>query len=90
MRKLPKGDTQTHTHTHTHTDTHTHQDLLPDQPSLVPLRHFAQLPLLGLHKPHKGEESGTEPSSCVSRGFSSGKAEGVPVVGEDGSWCHFL
>ena len=52
------------------------------RPSLVPLRHFAQLPLLGQDKPDQGEESGTEPSSCVSCGLSSVEAEGVPGVGE--------
>ena len=73
-------DRQTDTHTHTHTHTKTSSQI---RPSLVPLRDLAELPLLGQHKPHQGEESGTEPSSCVSHGLSSGKAEGVPVVGED-------
>ena len=53
--------------------------------SLVPLRHFAQLPLLGQNKPDQGEESGTEPSSCLSRGLSSVEVEGVWVVSEDGN-----
>ena len=73
----------------THTNTHTHKTS-QIRPSLVPLRDFAQLPLLGRHKPEQGEESGTEPSSCVSRGLSSGTAEGVPEVGEHGNWCRFL
>ena len=51
---------------YTHTHTHTHTSSSQIRPSLVPLRHFAQLPLLGQHKPDQGEESGTEPSSCVS------------------------
>ena len=96
--KTTKGshtDTDTHidrqTDRHTHTHTHTHPKTSSQiRPSLVPLRDFAQLPLLGRHKPHQGEESGTEPSSCISHGLSSGKAEGVPAVGEDESWCHFL
>ena len=59
----------------------------------------AQLPLPGQHKPDQGEESGREPSSWVSHGLSSVKAEGVPVVGEGENcdtfyriamlvWCH--
>ena len=51
------------------------------RPSLVPPRHFAQLPLLGQNKPDQGEESGREPSSCLSRGLSSVEVEGVRVVG---------
>ena len=48
----------------------------------VPLRILAELELPGQHKPDQGEESGREPSSWVSHGLSSVKAEGVPVVGE--------
>ena len=66
------------------THSHTSKTSSRMKPSLVPLRHFAQLPLLGQNKPVQGEEPGTEPSSCVSRGLSSVEAEGVPVVGEDG------
>ena len=65
------------------TYTHTHMASSQIRPSLVPLRHFAQLPLLGQSKPDRGEESGTEPSSCVSRGLSSVEAGGDPVDGED-------
>lgn len=66
-------------------NTHSHTPKTSSQvkPSLVPLRHFAQLPLLGRDKPDQGDESGTEPSSCVSCGLSSVEAEGVPGVGED-------
>ena len=53
------------------------------------MRHFAQLPLLGPHKPDQAEESGTQPSSCVSRGLSPVEAEGVPVDGEDGNSATF-
>ena len=66
-----------------HEHTHTHKTCSQIRPSLIPLRHFAQLPVLGLNKPHQEEESGRESSSCVSRGLSSVKAEGIPVVGEN-------
>ena len=82
-------------HTHTHTCTHTH--IHPNTPkttsqirtNLVPPRRFAQLPLLGPHKPDQAEESGTQPSFWVSRGLSPVEAEGVPVVGEDGDCATF-
>ena len=67
--------------THTHTPPYKTSSRI--RPSLVPLRDFAHLPLLGRNKSDQGEESGTEPSSCVSCGPSSVEAEGVPVVGED-------
>ena len=70
--------------------THTHMTSSQIRPSLLPLRHFPQYPLLEQHKPDQGEESGTQPSSCVSCGLSSVEAEGVPVVGEGENWCHFL
>ena len=47
--KITKG-------THTHT-----QKTSQIRPSLVPLRDFAQLPLLGRHKPDQGEEPEREP-----------------------------
>ena len=68
---------------HTHTHTHPYKTSSRIRPSLVLLRDFAHLPLLGRNKSDQGEESGTEPSSCVSCGPSSVEAEGVPVVGED-------
>ena len=74
----PHNKTTKWIYTHTHT-----------RPSLVPLRHFAQLPALGLNKPHQEEESGRESSSCVYRGLSSVEAEGVPVVGENGNCVTF-
>ena len=79
ITKSRKGQTLTH---------------LPDQTSqirrsLVPQRDFAQLPLLEQNIPDQGKESGTEPSSCVCCGLSSGKAEGVPEVGEDGNCAIF-
>lgn len=61
--------------------THTHKTS-QIRPSLVPLRDFAHLPLLGRNKSDQGEESGTEPSSRVTCRLSF-EAEGVPVVGED-------
>ena len=67
--------------THTHTPPYKTSSRI--RPSLVPLRDFAHLLLLGWNKSDQGEESGTEPSSCVSCGPSSVEAEGVPVVGED-------
>ena len=76
-------------HTHTHTHTHTHRTSSQVRPSLVPLRHLAQLPLPGQHKPDQGEESGAQPSSWGSRSLSSVKAGGVPVLGEDGHCAAF-
>ena len=75
----------------THTDTHTHTPKTSSQsrPSWVLLQRLSECHLLGRHKPDQGEESGTEPASCVSRGPSSAEGVGVPVVGEDENWCHF-
>ena len=59
--------------------THTPKTSSQIRPSLVPLRHFAQLPLLGQHKPDQGEASGAQSSSCGSCGPSSVEADGVPM-----------
>ena len=45
------------------THTHTHKTSSRIRPSLVPLRDFAHLPLLGRNKSDQGEGSGREPSS---------------------------
>ena len=75
----------------THTDTHTHTPKTSSQsrPSWVLLQRLSECHLLGRHKPDQGEESGTEPASCVSRGPSSAEGVGVPVVGEDESCATF-
>ena len=84
-----KMNTHTHTCTHTHIHPNTPKTSSQVRPSLVPPRRFAQLPLLGPHKPDQAEESGTQPSSSVSRGRSPVKDAGVPVVGEDGNCATF-
>ena len=89
MNQRNKPRESTHTHTHARTRPPPSSQI---RSSLLPLRccYFSQHPLLEQHKPDQGEESGTQPSSCGSCGLSSVEAEGVPVVGEDGNWCHFL
>ena len=78
-------------HIKTTKGTHAHTPKASSQirPSLVPLRDFAQLPLLGRHKPHQGEESGTEPSSCLSWSFV---CQGwlCPSGWRGRESCHFL
>ena len=69
--------------------THTHMTSSQIRPSLLPLRHFPQYPLLEQHKPDQGEESGRQPSSCDPCGPSSREAQGVSVVREVVNWSHF-
>ena len=70
--------TRAHTHTHTHS-----QDSSQLRLPLVPLSDLSELHILGQHKPDRGEDSAPEPSSCGPCG-SSGEADGVPLVGQDG------